>query len=125
MGVDRFPVLRARQQADDKTIMVDKIRAQIKRLSHPVRWIAVLVLGSAFILAGLAMLVLPGPGIVFIGIGFAVLAIEFTWAEVVLHKASNHGKRILLRLRSKTTILIRGSTPPANEVEQGGSDDRS
>lgn len=106
--------------------MVEKIRTQIRRLPHPVRWIAVLVLGSAFILAGLAMLILPGPGLVFIGIGFAVLAIEFTWAEVVLHKASLHGKRILLRIRSKATFLMRGSTPSGEQdIAESGSDDRS
>ena len=37
--------------------------------------------------AGLVMLVLPGPGIVVVVLGFAVLATEFVWAEVALDKA--------------------------------------
>lgn len=95
--------------------MVDKIREQIKRLPHPVRWVVVLTLGGAFLLAGLAMLVLPGPGVVFIGIGFAILAIEFTWAEVVLHRATAQGHRILKKAQTHTRKIM-GGPKNANEV---------
>jgi hypothetical protein len=46
----------------------------------------VLKLGAGFIMlaAGAAMLVLPGPGIVAIGIGLALLAGEFSWARDLL-----------------------------------------
>lgn len=91
-------------------LMIEKIRAQVKRLPHPVRWAVVLVLGGLFLIAGLAMLVLPGPGIVFIGIGFAILAIEFTWAEVVLHRATTHGRRIINRLKTHANV-----SPQAHE----------
>jgi len=40
--------------------------------------------GGAVILAGVAMLVLPGPGLVVIGIGLAVLATEWEWARRAL-----------------------------------------
>lgn len=49
--------------------------------------IVVFVVGVALILVGLAMFVLPGPGIVVVFLGFAVLATEFVWAEVALDKA--------------------------------------
>lgn len=40
--------------------------------------------GFVLIVAGIAMLVLPGPGIVAIGLGLALLAPEFTWARCLL-----------------------------------------
>ena len=48
---------------------------------------AVFVVGVALVVVGLAMLVLPGPGILVLFLGFAVLATEFVWAEVALDKA--------------------------------------
>ena len=49
--------------------------------------IAVFVLGGALVVGGLAMLVLPGPGILVVIAGLAVLATEFAWAEHLLDKA--------------------------------------
>lgn len=55
--------------------------------------IAVLVLGVALVAAGLAMLVLPGPGIVVVILGLAVLATEFVWAERMLDVAKTQATR--------------------------------
>lgn len=41
----------------------------------------VLVIGGTVIFLGVAMLVLPGPGILTIAAGLAVLATEFVWAR--------------------------------------------
>ena len=43
--------------------------------------IAVIVVGSVVLLAGAAMLVLPGPGFLVVAAGLAILATEFDWAE--------------------------------------------
>ncbi|MGI8794126.1 MAG: PGPGW domain-containing protein [Acidimicrobiales bacterium] len=48
--------------------------------------IAISVIGGAFVLLGLAMLVLPGPGIVVVVIGFAILGTEYAWAARALDK---------------------------------------
>lgn len=40
-----------------------------------------IVAGALLIGAGLAMLVLPGPGILVIVLGLSLLAIEFEWAR--------------------------------------------
>ena len=40
--------------------------------------------GPLVILAGIAMLVLPGPGLVAIVLGFTLLALEYPWAQHVL-----------------------------------------
>ncbi|WP_329261067.1 TIGR02611 family protein [Actinoallomurus sp. NBC_01490] len=46
--------------------------------------VAVFTVGMAVLLAGIAMLVLPGPGWAAIFVGFAILATEFAWARVAL-----------------------------------------
>ncbi len=48
---------------------------------------AVAVIGAVLIVAGLACLVLPGPGLVLIVAGLAVLASEFAWASSALEAA--------------------------------------
>ena len=61
--------------------------------------IAVTVVGFAVLLAGVAMLVLPGPGIVVIIAGLAILATEYVWAERMLAEA----KRRALQAKDKVT----------------------
>lgn len=51
-----------------------------------VRRLTVLLIGAAVMGAGFAMLVLPGPGILVVVIGLAILAREFAWAERTLDK---------------------------------------
>lgn len=67
--------------------------------------IAVFIVGSVVCLAGVAMLVLPGPGIVVIIAGLAILATEFVWAERALdtakQKAGQAGSAVKGRLRRK------------------------
>jgi uncharacterized protein (TIGR02611 family) len=46
--------------------------------------VGIAALGGIVVLAGIVMLVLPGPGWVVIFIGFGILATEFVWAESVL-----------------------------------------
>jgi uncharacterized protein (TIGR02611 family) len=54
----------------------------------PLRAVLVKVLvtvgGPLVIAAGIAMLVLPGPGLVVIALGFALLALEYEWARHTL-----------------------------------------
>jgi hypothetical protein len=55
--------------------------------------IAVSIVGGVFVLGGLAMLVLPGPGIVVIAIGFAILGTEYVWAAVALEHTKKAAAR--------------------------------
>ena len=52
----------------------------IKTLKHAKR-LVVLVIGSTILAVGIAMIVLPGPAVVVIPIGLAMLASEFIWAR--------------------------------------------
>ncbi|MGH9008919.1 MAG: PGPGW domain-containing protein [Acidimicrobiia bacterium] len=42
--------------------------------------------GAAVVAAGLAMLVLPGPGILVVALGFAILGTEYAWAAAAFEK---------------------------------------
>jgi hypothetical protein len=45
------------------------------------RKIAVTIVGGTVILFGIALLVLPGPAVVVIPVGLAILATEYAWAR--------------------------------------------
>jgi uncharacterized protein (TIGR02611 family) len=55
--------------------------------------VVVFVVGGLIVLAGLAMLVLPGPGWLVIILGVAVLATEFAWAERLLARVKGWAER--------------------------------
>lgn len=50
------------------------------------------LLGVLILLAGIAMLALPGPAFVVIPIGLAILSLEFAWAERMLEQALVKGE---------------------------------
>jgi len=65
--------------------------------------IAVTIAGFAVLLAGVALLVLPGPGWLLIFIGLAILATEYVWAERLLKTAkrkAEQAKDAVLRKKS-------------------------
>jgi uncharacterized protein (TIGR02611 family) len=55
--------------------------------------IGVFTVGMAVLVAGVAMLVLPGPGWAAIFVGFAILATEFAWAKAALMRAKDTAAR--------------------------------
>lgn len=70
----------------------------------------VFVFGWLIVLAGLAMLFLPGPGWAAIFIGLAVLATEYAWAHRLLGSAKERARRAKGRAmdparRRQTTVL--------------------
>jgi len=50
------------------------------------RRITVAVVGTTVVLIGIVMIVTPGPGLVVIPIGLAILSIEFAWARFWLRR---------------------------------------
>ena len=73
----------------------------IKRIAHltykAARRTVVAVIGATVLLIGVVMLATPGPGLVVIPLGLAILSIEFAWAKHWLGRVrehiSNHGSR--------------------------------
>jgi len=74
--------------------MVQRLEAQRER--HRQRGFLVRMLytivGFAVLIAGLLMLVLPGPALIVIPIGLALLSLEFVWAEGLLERALVHAE---------------------------------
>ena len=59
----------------------------------PVRQVLAASVGVVTLLAGIAMLVLPGPGIAIALLGLAILATEFTWARHSMGRVKRHSNR--------------------------------
>ena len=53
-----------------------------------VRKLIVAVIGSTVILFGLALIVLPGPAVVVVPLGLAILATEFAWARRLVRRGA-------------------------------------
>ena len=61
---------------------MEKTIRRIKRM-------VIAVVGFTVLLIGIAMIVLPGPAILVIPLGLAILATEFLWARRLLKKFKN------------------------------------
>jgi uncharacterized protein (TIGR02611 family) len=78
--------------------------------------LGVLLVGSAVLLGGLIMMVTPGPGILGIIVGLAILATEFEWAHRALHRAraaADKAKDKALDPRKRRRNLILGTLATA------------
>jgi len=64
--------------------------------------IGVGVIGGAVIVAGVAMLVLPGPGWLAIFLGLGILSTEFAWAHRLLNWAKNRVHQATDKVKKRT-----------------------
>lgn len=74
--------------------------------------IAVSVVGCVFVVGGLVMLVLPGPGIIVIVLGFAILGTEYAWAAAALE----HTKRTAAQASQIARGSIAGAAKSTNQA---------
>lgn len=51
-----------------------------------VRRITIAIIGTTLLAVGVLLLVLPGPGLVVLALGLALLSLEFAWARVWLKR---------------------------------------
>jgi uncharacterized protein (TIGR02611 family) len=65
--------------------------------------VAVTIAGFVVLLAGVAMLVLPGPGILVVIAGLAILATEYVWAQRLLMKAKKKAEQAKNAVLGKKT----------------------
>ncbi len=63
--------------------------ALILKSARQVKKLIIAIIGFTVLVTGIAMIVLPGPAIVVIPIGLAILATEFVWARSLLKEVKN------------------------------------
>jgi uncharacterized protein (TIGR02611 family) len=63
------------------------------------RRLVVAVVGGTIVLVGIALLVVPGPGLLFIAAGLALLGTEFVWARSLMSKIRRQAQRAKERVR--------------------------
>jgi uncharacterized protein (TIGR02611 family) len=61
---------------------------------HLLKRFAVTLVGAVLLALGVAMMVLPGPGILVIVAGLAVLATEYVWAQRLLKRARSQAEKV-------------------------------
>lgn len=71
----------------------------LENTPRPVRRVIIGVIGGTILLLGVAMIILPGPAIVVIPLGLAVLATEYIWARRWLKNA----RRLMEEARKKVS----------------------
>jgi hypothetical protein len=77
--------------------------AHWRRVPRPARQLCVAVLGAGVLVAGVALIVLPGPAVLVIPLGFAILATEYAWARKLLDR----GKARVLSLKQVVVVRLR------------------
>ena len=99
-----------RRWHDHPTVVPFKVVARF--IARNSKRVGVTIAGFAVLLAGAALLVLPGPGIVVILAGLAILGTEYVWAQRLLRIAkekANQAKDAVFKKKEKETG--EGSTP--------------
>ena len=79
------------------TFRIGNVKHLVLRTLGQARRVIVIVIGFTVLLVGVAMVVLPGPAVVVIPVGLAILATEFIWARKFLDTV----KERIQRMRKK------------------------
>ena len=82
----------------------------------------VFIVGVALLVAGTAMLVLPGPGIAVILLGLVVLAREFSWARRALDWVRHRAVTLKNQAQAR---MPRASQPPRTDPPGRGRPDKA
>jgi uncharacterized protein (TIGR02611 family) len=99
-------------QAERRHPWIERLREQRERHLGRSRFYRVpfALLGFTVVLIGIAMLVLPGPGLLVIAAGLGMLALEFAWAERVLERTlermSQTGTRVRRLSRLEKAVSV-------------------
>ncbi len=86
------------------------VRKLIIHTYKQARRVVIVVVGFTIFIIGIIMIALPGPAILVIPLGLALLATEFVWARNLLHKFKATAERITNPHKARrlfTRIFIR------------------
>jgi uncharacterized protein (TIGR02611 family) len=83
---------------------IEKLRERRQRHRERSRIVRVLVAAGGFftLAGGVALLVLPGPGLPLIVVGLGLLALEFRWAEAALVRALHRAEQAAQTVRRRS-----------------------
>jgi uncharacterized protein (TIGR02611 family) len=84
---------------------MERLRNILAKLPHPIRWVLTVSIGFILLVAGLIMMITPGPGLLFIFFGLSILAFEIEWAR----ELNKQGLQGLEKLVSKVKSLFKRS----------------
>ncbi len=79
---------------------MDKIKAFLAKLPHPIRFALTMFIGAILLILGLIMMVTPGPGLVFIFFGLSILALELEWARELNKQGLQGLERIVASVKA-------------------------
>jgi hypothetical protein len=87
----------------------EKIRhfLRLDRLNPVVRGVLVSLVGGLITLAGIMMLVTPGPAIILIPLGLMILGLEFSWADKALTKVMDWLKKMRAKWKNRKSRRTR------------------
>jgi tellurite resistance protein TerC len=86
-------------------------QVKMNSLFRNVKRLIIFIIGGTVVLIGIAMIVLPGPAIVVIPAGLAILATEFVWAKNLLHKVKEKA------MQAKNKILGKSDPPGSPDAQ--------
>jgi uncharacterized protein (TIGR02611 family) len=81
--------------------MAEGVKAVVRFVLRSTKRIAVTLVGFALVLLGLILLVTPGPGLLVVIAGLAVLATEYAWANAALAGARRRASQARQKLSNR------------------------
>ena len=95
------------------------LKVVVRFIAKNGRRIAITIVGVIVLLAGLALLVLPGPGWLLIFVGLSILGSEYVWAQRLLRVAkeqANKAKDKVLRRKQAKADRRDGTSADGSDV---------
>jgi len=81
-----------------------------------VKYVVTIVIGLTVVLIGVAMIVLPGPALIVIPLGLAILATELVWARRLLKRVKKSGQSL-----AESIGLVRTSRSSETNQDSGNA----
>lgn len=72
--------------------MIHKVLRHTNNVLRHTKRVIIFVIGGTVLLFGIILIFTPGPAIIVIPIGLAILATEFIWARKLLHRVKEKVK---------------------------------
>ena len=94
LGVLAAALFGGRDTAALASPLADEIERLLTLTYTGARRVVVLIVGSTVVLVGIVMIVTPGPAVVVIPAGLAILASEFMWARRLLHRVRDEARNL-------------------------------